>query len=202
MEKNDEFKTELENQYTILIKADQKKEKKFRIAVLVILSVTLLFVIISLIFAEQALNATKKDKTDVEQKIYYQTLNITYNTGSGLNINNIGNNYSMNPAKTITIKNDGTATITYLIKLKSIKTSLLSTNKLIYKITNNNKSESHELPLSEKIIVGEKTIKPNETHSYTIDVSYTGRMEENDYSNYYNATIEVEQRDTQTNLLQ
>ena len=62
MEKNDEFKTELENQYTILIKADQKKEKKFRIAVLVILSVTLLFVIISLIFAEQALNATKKDK--------------------------------------------------------------------------------------------------------------------------------------------
>ena len=202
MERNDEFKTELENQYTILIKADQKKEKKFRIAVLVIVSVTLFFVIISLIFAEQALSATKKDKTDVEQKVYYQTLSTTFNSGSGLNVSGIGNNYNMNPAKTITIKNDGTAPITYLIKLKSIKTSLLSTNKLIYKITNNNKSESHELPLAEKIIVGEKTIKPNETHTYTINVSYTGRMEENDYSNYYNATIEIEQRDTQTNLLQ
>ncbi len=202
MEKNDEFKSELENQYTILIKADQKKEKKFRIAVLVIVSITLLLTIISVIFAQQALSATKKDKTDVEQKIYYQTLTTTFNTGDSLNISGIGNNYNMNPAKTIDIKNDGSSPITYIIKLKSIKTSLLSTNKLVYKITNNNKSESHELPLSEKIIVGEKTIKPNETHTYTINVSYTGRMEENDYSNYYNATIEIEQRDTQTNLLQ
>ena len=202
MERNDEFKTELENQYTILIKADQKKEKKFRIAVLVIVSITLLSVIVSIFFAEQALSATKKDKKDVEQKIYYQTLVTTFNTGANLNISGIGNNYSMNPAKTITIKNNGTSTITYQIKLKSIKTSLLSTNKLIYKITNNNKSESHELPLSEKVIVGEKKIKPNETQVYTINVTYTGRMEENDYSNYYNATIDIEQRDTQTNLLQ
>ena len=48
MEKNENFKSELETQYNILIKANEKKERQRFKIILSIISITLIFVIISL----------------------------------------------------------------------------------------------------------------------------------------------------------
>ena len=84
MEKNNNFKSELETQYNILIKASEQKEQKRFIIIVSILSVTLLSTLISIIFASIAFNNTKK--IDIENKekniVYYQTLTTTYNDGN------------------------------------------------------------------------------------------------------------------------
>ena len=65
MEKNEEFKEELEKQYSILIKASEKKEKKYFIIIISILVVTLLGTIVSIIFAGAAFKNSKKWKKNM-----------------------------------------------------------------------------------------------------------------------------------------
>ncbi len=204
MEKNENFKTELENQYTILIKASEKKEEKRFIIILTILSVTLISVLISIIFTILAFrNSLKINIESKEVSTHYQTLAITYNGNESLNLSNIGNGYQLQTPKVINITNEGDTDITFDIKLTSINTSLLSTNNLLYTLTkNNNESTSKELPLSDKVIASDVKIAPNETISYVIKVAFTGTIEANNNTNYYNSKIIIEQKDNKSNLLE
>lgn len=204
MEKNENFKSELENQYTILIKASEKKEQKRFIILLTILSVTLVSTLISVIFACIALKNSTKIYTESKETVtHYQTLSITYNGNSTLNLANIGTGYELSTPKVLNITNEGDTEITFDIKLTSINTSLLSTNNLLYTIIKNNtESSSKELPLSDKVIVSDIKIAPDETISYIIKVAFNGIIEEDNQSNYYNAKIVIEQKDNKSNLLE
>ena len=96
--------------------------------------------------------------------------------------------------KTISITNEGDTKIKYNIKFSSIETSLLSSNNFTYTITSNGETSSpKELPLKEKVILSELEIEPEETQNYIIKASFNGQMEEDNYSNYYNTLIVVEQ---------
>lgn len=195
MEKNENFKEELEKQYSILIKASDKKVKKYFIVIITILTITFIATIISCVFASAAFKASKKiNKEQVETvNTYYKTLAISYNNGPRLELKNIGNGFELQNPKTITITNEGNSEVVYSIKLSSIQTSLISTNNLKYTlITNNQSSNPKELPLNEKVIVQDVKIEPEQTIKYILKASYSGQMEENNYSNYYNANIIIE----------
>jgi hypothetical protein len=196
MEKNENFKEELEKQYNILIQASEKKEKKYFIIIISILAVTLLGTLISCIFAGKAFSSSKNINTEEEEKIneYYKTLSVTFNNGSKLDLRGIGNGYELKEPKTISVTNEGDSDITYRIKLSGIRTSLISSNNLTYTITSNNETSSpRELPLSDKEIISDVKIEPNQTIQYIIKASYTGRMADNDYSHSYSANIVIEQ---------
>lgn len=205
MEKNETFKEELETQYTILIKAKEKKEKQRFIVLIIILGITFLSVIISLIFSYKAFSATKniEEEKEIESKTYYQTLSTMYNNGPNLNLSGIGNGYELSNPKVIQITNEGNTSITFDIKITGIQTSLLSTNNLVYTISRAGETSiTKELPLSNKNIVSDIKIKPEETITYIIKVSFKGTLETGDYSNYYNSKIVVEQKDNKTSLLE
>lgn len=205
MEKNENFKEELETQYNILIKANEKKEKQRFLIVLIIVIITFIAVIISVIFSYKAYDTSKKvnDIKDNGSKIYYRTLSTTFNGDSKLNLTGIGNGYELTNPKVIQITNEGNNDITFDLKLVSINTSLLSTNNLIYTLTSKNEvSNSKELPLSDKALVQDVKIAPNETITYIINIKFTGVIEQNNYSNYYNAKILIEQKDNKANLLE
>ncbi len=55
MEKNDKFKSELETQYGILIKASEKNKKQRYIFLLVLILITYISVLVSVVFIYQAL---------------------------------------------------------------------------------------------------------------------------------------------------
>jgi len=202
MEKNENFSENLENQYSILIQANEKKEKKFYIIVMLIIILTLVSTIIACIFASKAYQASKSiNITEKEGSTYYQTLNITYNNGSTLNLTGIGNGYELKNPLNISITNVGDTDITFNIKLTNIKTSLLSSNNMYYVLVKDNDSETKEVPLSEKVISSDVLIKSNQTINYTIKAIYSGQMAENDYSNYYKADIIIEQNTDKSDLL-
>lgn len=205
MEKNENFKEELETQYAILIKAKERKEKQRFNILLLILAITFISVIISVIFAYKAFSATKDidNKNEAKASIYYQTLSTTFNDNQNLNLSGIGNGYELSTPKVIQITNDGNSDITFDIKLTGIKSSLTSTNNLVYTITRNgDTSITKELPLSDKIIISDIKISPEETITYVIKVSFKGKLEEGDYSNYYNSKIVIEQKDNKASLLE
>lgn len=205
MEKNENFKEELETQYTILIKANEKKEKQRFIILLVVLGITLLTVFISMIFSFKAFSATKKidNKEKSTSKTHYQTLSTTFNGNQELNLSGIGNGYELSVPKTIQLTNEGDADITFDIKITGIQTSLLSTNNLVYTITRNGETSiKKELPLSENTIIKDEKISPEETITYIIKVSFNGVLETGNYSNYYNSRIVVEQKDNKSLLLE
>ncbi len=203
MEKNEEFSKELETQYSILIKAEAKKTEQRFIVMLVIMCISLISVIISLFFSAKAYINTKDEitKNVEESKNYYETLSITYNNGNILDLQGIGNDYSLSDPKTIQITNEGNNKITFSLKLSSIKSSLLATNNLKYSIEKDNQQiTSKELPLSDGEILSNVTIDPEETFTYTIKVNFTGSID--DYSNYYKANVDVVQKKSDTNLLE
>lgn len=205
MEKNENFKEELETQYTILIKANEKKEKQRFIILLVVLGITLLTVFISMIFSFKAFSATKKidNKEKSTSKTHYQTLSTTFNGNQELNLSGIGNGYELSVPKTIQLTNEGDTDITFDIKITGIQTSLLSTNNLVYTITRNGETSiKKELPLSENTIIKDEKISPEETITYIIKVSFNGVLETGNYSNYYNSRIVVEQKDNKSLLLE
>lgn len=200
--RKENFKEELENQYSILIQAEEKEQRKRTIAILTILSITLISTIVSTIFAFKAYSSTseitKEKKSNTET--YYQTLSTIYSNGTKIEVNNINTGYTMPNPKVITISNDGDITLTFDLKIKNINTSLLSTNNLVYSITKNNQTSTEkELPLTDTTLIGEVSIAPKETITYVVNVKYNGYTEVN--SNYYNANIIVEQNNNKTNLL-
>lgn len=205
MEKNENFKSELETQYNILIKASEKREQKRYISVVIILVITFISVLVSIFFSFQAYkNSTSIDK-DLKEKEeqYYQTLSVMYNGSNQLNLTNIGNGYTLATPRIIQITNEGDSDIVFDVKITSINTSLLSTNNLMYTlIRDNEESTSKELPLSDKAIASDVKISPKETITYTIKVSFNGAMESNNYSNYYNAKIGIEMKNNKSNLLE
>ena len=139
MEKNEEFSKELETQYNILIKAEAKKTEQRFIAMFIILCLTLVSGLISLVFAAKAYFNTKEDVNNIEEveKVYFETLSITYNNGNRLELNEIGTDYVLPNPKVIQITNEGNNPTSFNIKISSIKTSLLATNNLRYSVERN-----------------------------------------------------------------
>lgn len=204
MEKNENFKTELENQYSILIRANEKKEHQRYMVLLTIILVTFFTCLLTMFFSFKAFSSTKelKEENEIISKTHNLTLVTTFNNGKTLNIENITTGYELTNPTVIQITNEGNSDITFDIKLTSIKTSLLSTNNLIYTITrDNNTSNEMELPLSDKSIVQDMLIKPQQTISFTLKVKYNGIVE-NGGTNNYSANIVVEQKDNKTDLLE
>jgi hypothetical protein len=155
-------------------------------------------------FSFKAFSSTKelKEENETINKTHNLTLVTTFNNGETLNIENITTGYELTNPTVIQITNEGNSDITFDIKLTSIKTSLLSTNNLIYTITrDNNTSNEMELPLSDKSIVQDILIKPQQTISFTLKVKYNGVVEDGSTNNY-SAKIVVEQKGNKTDLLE
>lgn len=203
LKKNDDFKEELQNQYTILIKAEERQQKKRTITLYIICGLTLLMTIISLISVMISLSNTKSEHSKTsEPKTVYQTLVTNYNGSKTLNLTAIGNGYYLQNPAVISVSNEGDVPLTYNIKLSNIQTSLLSTNNLVYTITKNNEtSAAKELPLSEGNILSDIKLNAGETVTYRIDVKFNGVLEAGNYSNYYKANITVEQSTDKVDLL-
>lgn len=203
LKKNEDFKEELETQYTILIKAEEREQKRRALIMYIICSLTLFMTIISLITVSISLGRTKKEQIkNTSEKIIYQTLTTNYNGSKQLDLQGIGNGYYLQQPKIITISNEGNELLTYNIKLTSIETSLNSTNNITYTLTKDDETSSQkELPLKEDYLLKEIKLEPGETRTYKISVAFTGTLEYGNYSNYYKANILVEQNNNQMNLL-
>lgn len=204
MEKNDNFKSELEVQYGILIEANEKAKKQRYIFLLVIVCLTFISVLISVFFSFKALdNSNKINKGEKESiNTNYLTLSTIFKNGNDITINNIANGYIGTP-KEIQITNDGDTDITFNIKISSIKTTLISTNNLVYILTKNGEEIANNvLPLQEKIIANEVKISPKETITYTINTAFNGVLEQNNNTNEYHANITIEQNNNKGNLLE
>ena len=203
LKKNDDFKEELQTQYTILIKAEERQQKKRTITLYIVCGLTFFMTLISLISVSISLTNTKKENDNsAKTKTVYQTLVTNYNGIKTIDLTGIGNGYYLQNPPVITISNEGDASLTYNIKVNNIQTSLLSTNNLVYTITKNNEvSSQKELPLKENYLLQDIKLPAGESVTYKIDVKFNGVLEAGNYSNYYKANIVVEQNNDQANLL-
>lgn len=203
MEKNENFKDELTTQYSILIKAREKREKHQLIILISILSLTLISTILCVVFTIKSFNNSNKLLKDKNKdETVFLTLSTTFNGNNELNLEGIGNDYELPTPKTINITNEGNEKITFNIRLTSINTSLLSTNKLFYTITHDNEESSPKvLPLNPQNIINKVTLEPEESASFIIYAYFDGTFDKNDYSNYYNAQIVIEQDNEKLNLI-
>ena len=195
---------ELDKQYDLILKAQAKEEKTHFIFTSFIIVITLSTTLICLLFSYNSYIATKDATSKVvsNEATYYQTLSVSYNNGPVLDLQGIGNGYVLQSPKTITITNDGNTDITFNIKLTSIKSSLSSTNDLIYTITKDNEISSEKaLPLNDENLIQEVVIHAEETITYTVNVSFKGVLGLNDYSNYYSANLQIVQKNGTTNLI-
>ncbi len=204
MEKKEDFKTELENQYSILIRANEKKEHQRYMVLLVIILITFAVCLVSMLFSFKAFSTTKdiNDDNKVITNIHNHTLSTMFNNGRTLSLNNITNGYELATPKIIQITNEGNSDIIFDIKLTSIKSTLSSTNNLVYTLTRDNStSDAMSLPLSDKTIIQNVTIEPSQTITYTLKVKFNGTLDNNN-ANSYSANIIVEQKNNKANLLE
>ena len=203
MEKNENFKNELENQYSILIRANERKEHQRYMVLLTIILVTFFTCLVTMFFSFKAFSSTKEltDDNKVLTNTHQLTLSTMFNNGRVLNLEKINTGYELSTPKVIQITNEGNSDIIFDIKLTSIKTSLLSTNNLVYTLTRDNEtSDAMELPLNDKIIAQDIRINPEQTISFILKVKYNGTIENN--NNNYSANIEIEQKNNKANLLE
>ncbi len=204
MEKNENFKTELENQYSILIRANEKKEHQRYMVLLVVILITFSVCLVSMLFSYKAYSSTKEinDENKVITNVHTHTLTTMFNNGKTLNLTNITNGYELATPKVIQITNEGNSEIIFDIKLNSIKSTLSSTNNLVYTLTRGNTtSNAMSLPLSDKVIVPNITIEPSETITFVLKVKFNGTIEANT-NNSYSANIVIEQKNNKANLLE
>lgn len=204
MEKKENFKSELETQYGILIEASEKTKKQRYIFLLVVILITYLSVLVSIYFSYKAFKSSSKTNTDIKENINtkYLTLSTVYKNGTDITINNIDNGYIGTP-KEIQITNDGNVEVTFNIKISSIKTTLISTNNLVYILEKNGEVTSENiLPLQEKVIANEVKIAPQETITYKFNTAFNGVLEQGNNTNYYQANIIVEQNNDKAFLLE
>ena len=204
MEKKENFKSELENQYSILIRANEKKEHQRYITLLVIIVITFLVCLVSMLLSFKAFSSTQEINNDNKKtiKVHNQTLVTTFNNGPILKLTKITNGYELSKPKVIQITNEGNSNIIFDIKLTSIKSSLSSTNNLVYTLRKNNTTSNPvSLPLNDKVIAQNIKIKPKETITFTLQVKFNGNIE-NNTNNQYSANIVVEQKNNKANLLE
>ena len=202
MKKNENFKSELETQYNILIKAEEREQKRRTYIILAILISTLIATVISLVFSYNSFKKLNPENSKNNNEVYYRTLSTTYNNTSRLDLVNITTGYELPNPKVITITNEGNTEITYNIKLTSINTQLLSTNNLVYTLTKNNENAvSKELPLTETNLISNVKIGPKETNTYLLSVKFNGILDLGVTHNY-SASVVVEQTGTKANLLE
>lgn len=203
--KNEEFKDELSIQYSLLINAERKEQRKRTLIILIIFSVTLISVLVSTFFSYKAYKGTKDilsdNKTDTNST-YYQTLGIIYPNGRVLKMEGLYNGYEAPTPIVITVTNDGDYKITYKISIDSISTNLASNNNLFFTVTKNNETSAPKiLPVKDEDIYTELVISPKETASYIINAYYNGVVPEGE-NMFYQGRISVTQTNSNSVLLQ
>ena len=204
MEKNENFKNELENQYSILIRANEKKEHQRYMVLFVIILITFSVCLVGMLYSFKAFSTIKEinDDNQIITNIHNQTLTTMFNNGRTLNLPKITNGYELTTPKVIQITNEGNSDIIFDIKLTSIKSTLSSTNNLVYTlIRDNTVSDAMSLPLGDKVIAQNITIEPSQTITFTLKVKFNGTIE-NNVENSYSANIIVEQKNNKANLLE
>lgn len=203
MEKNENFKNELENQYSILIRANERKEHQRYMILLTIILVTFFTCLVTMFFSFKAFSSTRElnDDNKTLTNTHNLTLSTMFNNGRTLNLEKITTGYELSTPKVIQITNEGNNDIIFDIKLTSIKTSLMSTNNLVYTLTRDNEtSDAMELPLNDKTIAQDIKINPEQTISFILKVKYNGTIETN--NNSYSANIIIEQKNNKADLLE
>lgn len=202
--KNEGFKEELEKQYSILLKAEEKNQNRRNIIIVIIFFLTFIASSFCVFFSYRSYKNTKIiiSSKKKENKNYYETLSTVFNNGQNINISNLTYQTDLFSPMLITITNDGNTEITYNIEITNVKTSLPSTQNLYYTFTvNNTTSSPKNLPLNKASLLSDQKIKPKETITYILRASYTGSIENNS-QNYYQAKIKVEQTNSKSTLLE
>lgn len=193
--KNEDFKSDLENQYNTLIIEGQKEQKNNTFIITVLVVITLIISAISLILSAKTLSHTKKINEQVKATdLVYKTLEIVYSDDQYINIESLKEGFHLDKPKTISITNTGDTKVTFDIKISSIKTSLSSTSDLIYTITKVGGSPiQRSLPLNETAIVINESLGKDETITYNFDINYKGPNQSAEKLSYYFANINVVQ---------
>ena len=202
--KNEEFKDELSIQYSLLINAERKEQRKRTLIILIIFSVTLIAVLINTFFSYKAYKGTKGilSENKEESSTYYQTLGIAYPNGRVLKMEGLYNGYEAPTPIVITLTNDGDCKITYKISIDSISTNLASNSNLFFTVTKNNETSAPRiLPVKDSDLYTELVISPKETASYIINANYTGVVPEGE-NMFYTGRISVTQTNSESVLLQ
>ena len=122
--KKDDFKSELETQYSILIQTEKKEQRKRTFIIIIILLLTFISTIITNIYSYKYYKELKqedimKDKTTK----YYQTLETVYETSKELNFTVI-NGFNLPTPYVFTVTNTGDKEITYNINISSVNLSI------------------------------------------------------------------------------
>ena len=202
--KNEEFKDELSFQYSLLINAERKEQRKRTLIILIIFSFTLAAALVSTFFSYKAYKGTKgilsENKTD--NSTYYQTLGVIYPNGQKLTMEGLYNGFEAPTPVVITVTNDGDTKITYKMSIDSISTNLASNNNLFFTVTKNNETSAPKiLPVKDDDLYTELVISPKESASYIISAYYNGIVPEGEYM-YYIGRISITQTNSNSTLLQ
>lgn len=200
---NDNFKSELKAQYNFLVQTEKKEQQKRNLIITSILLLTLCITFIGTFFSYTSYRtslSSKKIKTN-EINNHYETLSVTFNDSKTLSLNNITTGYVLLNPKVINITNEGDSKVVYDINLTGVKTSL-SNDNLVYTITKENETSiAKGLPISGSPIVTDAELEPQESVRYIINVSCNGDIDLG-FDNYYQANLEVLQKNNQVNLLE
>lgn len=190
--KNNDFKSELETQYSILLNTEKKEQKKITTIVLIIIVLTLTSSLITCLLSYKAYKSTKKENNlNNKTNEYYQVLETTYVSGSNINLI-INNAYNSSNSYVFYVTNSGDAPITYNINLSSVKTNLALNENLKYTLSINNQNPiTNLLPLNNQTILENVVIEPNEQIKYELNTNFNGHI---DVDANYNASIKIEQQ--------
>lgn len=198
--KNNDFKSELEKQYSILINTEKKEQRKRTIIMMLIVIVTFIASISTTLLSYKSYKNTKQEnKTSNKSNEYYQILETNYVSGSNINLH-IDNAYSSSEPYTFYVTNTGDAPAIYNINLSSVKTNLALNENLKYTLSINDESPiTNLMPLNNKTILENIVIKPNEQIKYVLNTSFNGYI---DGGAEYRATINIEQQKNVSTLIE
>lgn len=198
--KNNDFKSELETQYSILINTEKKEQRKRTIIILIILLLTLTTSLFTTYFSYKSYKSTKQENISNDKiNEYYQVLETKFVSGSLINLH-INTAYNSSDPYVFYVTNTGDTPIIYNINLSSVKTNLALNENLKYTLSiNDQKPLTNLLPLNNQTILENIVIKPNEQIKYSLNISFNGFI---DGDAEYSASIKIEQQKNVSTLIE
>ena len=120
-------------------------------------------------------------------------LKLTYTDGPGINIADIYPGWST--TKTFSVKNTGTATVYYDIKMYNVYSTFVR-DDLVYTLTSTNSGGTKSktlMPNNDGLIKARIAINPNVTQTYTMTITFKELADAQDYNqgSTYNGVIQI-----------
>lgn len=198
--KNNDFKSELETQYSILINTEKKEQRTRTIIILIILLLTLISTLLTTYFSYKSYKSIKQENiANDKMNEYYQVLETNYISGSLINLH-INTAYNSGTPYVFYVTNTGDTPIIYNINLSSVKTNIALNENLKYTLSINDQTPiSNLLPLNNQTILENIVIKPNEQIKYSLNTSFSGYI---DGGAEYSAIIKIEQQKNVSTLIE